>query len=125
MFLCFGQRKFTASFVSLNAPPAALDFEQHCGIGYRLEASRKNCKDDGECASIYSLHLKVQSASIHQFIHEWLHRDISQYNPPILVPSGWRYFYEYHDDAHFIVTMFAWEEKQASLGVYNANGAAG
>lgn len=52
--LCFGKRMFTTSFVLLNAPLSALDTEQHCGIGYRLKASRKNHQDDGECASICS-----------------------------------------------------------------------
>lgn len=69
--LCFGQRTSTASFVFLNAPPAPRDLEQHCGIDYRLKASRKICEDDGESVSGYSPHLKVQSASIHQSINEY------------------------------------------------------
>lgn len=37
---------------ALERTSTALDAEQHCGIGYRRKASRKNCKDDGECVSI-------------------------------------------------------------------------
>lgn len=91
-WLCLGKRMFTTSFVLLNAPPSALDTEQHCGIGYRRKASRKNCKDDGECASICSPNSSVQSASIHQVINDYLSVDIPQCHSSTSVPFGWRYF---------------------------------
>lgn len=106
--LCFGQREFTASFVFLNAPPGPRDFELHCGIDYRLKASRKNCKDDGECASGYSPPLKVQSASIHQFITEYQHRDTSRCDASMSVPLGMKIFHEYREETLFFnVTMLA------------------
>lgn len=110
---------------SWTHPPTAPHAEQHCGIGYRRKASRKTCKDDGECASFCSPNSSAQSAPIHQISNDYLHRDIPRCYPSTLLPLGWKYFAHIRVILLFIATMLARWEKPASLGVYNANGDAG
>lgn len=97
--LCFGQRMSTTSFVLLNAPLSALDTEQHCGIGDRRKASRKNRKDDGECVGVCS---PKSTICVHPSSYQWV---FTSWWPPMSFiyfgALGMKLFCENNDDIVF------------------------